>query len=212
MNGRRTWIIVVGLILAVVVLAAFVSLRRSQVAIRVGHADRETITASIATNGKIEALNNFQAYAPMATTVKKIYVQQGAWVKPGQLLLQLEDADARLQAARAEAQLKGAEADINAVENGGTKEEVLTTRNALVKAQADRDAAQRNLQAMQRLLQTGAASQAEVDAAQKQLRVADSNVHLLQQKLNGRYSQQEWDTSRRSRLKLAPRWQQRRSC
>ena len=71
-NGRRTWTIVIGLILAVVVLAAFVSLRRSQVAIRIGRADRETITESIATNGKIEALNNFEAYAPMATTVKKI--------------------------------------------------------------------------------------------------------------------------------------------
>ena len=106
-HARRTWIIVVGLILAVVVLAAFVSLHRSQVPIRVGRVDRETITESIATNGKIEALNNFEAYAPMATTVKKIYVQQGSWVKPGQLLLQLEDANARSQAARAEAQLKG---------------------------------------------------------------------------------------------------------
>ena len=190
-NARRTWIIVVGLILAVVVLAAFVSLHRSQVAIRIGRADRQTITESIATNGKIEALNNFEAYAPMATTVKKINVQQGSWVKPGQLLLQLEDANARLQAARAEAQLKGAEADINAVENGGTKEELLTTRNALVKAQAERDVAQRNLQAMQHLLQSGAASQAEVDAARNQFRIAEANVQLLQQKLGGRYSKQE---------------------
>ena len=190
-NSKRTGIILIALVLAVVVLAAFVSFRRSQVPIRVGHAERETITASIATNGKIEALNNFEAHAPMATTVQKVFVQQGQWVKPGQLLLQLEDADARLQAARAEAQLKGAQADISAVEGGGTKEEVLTTRNALVKAQADRDAAQRNLEAMQRLLQTGAASQAEVDAAQNQLRVADANVHYLQQKLSGRYSQQE---------------------
>ena len=190
-NARRTWIVVIGLILAVVVLAAFVSLHRSQVAIRIGRADRHTITESIATNGKIEALNNFEAYAPMATTVKKINVQQGSWVKPGQLLLQLEDANARLQAARAEAQLKGAEADINAVENGGTKEELLTTRNALVKAQAERDVAQRNLQAMQHLLQSGAASQAEVDAAHNQFRIAEANVQLLQQKLGGRYSKQE---------------------
>ncbi len=190
-NGKRTGIILVGLVLAVVVLAAFVSLRRSQVPIRVAHAERQTLTASIATNGKIEALNNFEAHAPMATTVKKVLVQQGQWVKPGQPLLQLEDATARLQAARAEAQLKGAQADITAVEGGGTKEEVLTTQNALVKAQADRDAAQRNLEAMKRLLQTGAASQGEVDAAQNQLQVADSNVHYLQQKLSGRYSQQE---------------------
>ena len=190
-NGKRTGIVLIGVVLAVVVLAAFVSMRRSQVPIRVGHAERATITASIATNGKIEALNNFEGHAPMATTVKKVFVQQGQWVKPGQLLLQLEDANARLQAARAEAQLKGAQADVSAVESGGTKEEVLATRNALVKAQADRDTAQRNLEAMQRLLKTGAASQAEVDAAQNQLRVADANVHYVQQKLHGRYSQQE---------------------
>ena len=114
-NGKRTWLVIIGLIIAVVVLAAFVSLHRSQVAIRIGRVQRETITASIATNGKIEALNNFQAYAPMATTVRKIFVQQGDWVKPGAMLLRLDDADARLQAARAEAQLKGAEADLHAV-------------------------------------------------------------------------------------------------
>jgi len=191
-NGKRTWLVIAGLLLAVVVLAAFVSLHHSQVTIRVGTAERQTITASIATNGKIEALDNFQAHAPLATTVKTIYVKQGDWVKPGQMLLRLDDSDARLQAARAEAQLKGAEADLNSVQSGGTPEELLTTRNALVKAQADRDAAERNLQAMQKLLQTGAASQAEVDAAQNRLRVADSEVHVLQEKLKGgRYSQQE---------------------
>ncbi len=190
-NGKRTWLVVIGLLVAVVVLAAFVSLHHSQVTIRVGAAQRETITASIATNGKIEALDNFQAYSPMPTTVKKIYVKQGDWVKPGQMLLRLDDADARLQAARAEAQLKGAEADLNTVQSGGTRDELVTTRNALVKAQTDREAAERNLQAMQKLLQTGAASQGEVDAAQNRAKVADSEVHALQQKLQGRYSQQE---------------------
>ncbi len=190
-NGRRTWLVILGLIVAVVVLAAFVSLHRSQVTIRIGRADRETITASIATNGKIEALGNFQAYAPMPTTVNKIYVQQGNWVKPGQMLLRLDDANARLEAARAQAQLKGAEADLAAVQGGGTQEELLTTRNALVKAQTDRDIAERNLQAMQKLVQSGAASQAEVEAAQTKVQIADSNVHLLQQKLKDRYSQQE---------------------
>ena len=190
-NGKRTWLVILGLLIAVVVLAAFISSRRSQVAIRVGTAERGTITASIATNGRIEALDNFQAYAPMPTTVKKIYVKQGDWVKPGQMLLQLDDAEARLQAARAEAQLKGAEADLNVVQSGGTRDELLTTRNALTKAQTDRDVAQRNLQAMQKLLQSGAASQAEVDAAQNRVKVADAEVHLLQQKLNDRYSHQD---------------------
>lgn len=190
-NGRRAWIIIIALLLAVILSAAFATRRRAQVVIRVGHVERGTITASIATNGKIEALNNFAAYAPAATTVQKIFVAAGASVRANQPLLQLEDANARLQAARAQAQLKGANADLNAVSTGGTQEEVLTTRNALVKAQSDRDTLQRNLEALKRLLQSGAASQAEVDAAQNQLRVADSNVNLLEQKLKGRYSPSE---------------------
>jgi HlyD family secretion protein len=191
LNGRLTWIILVGLVLAVIVLAAFISLRRARVAIRVGTAEHETITASISTNGKIEPINNFEAHAPVATTVTRLYVQQGDWSKAGHLLLQLQDADARAQAARAEAQLKGAQADVNAISSGGTQEEVLTTRNALIKAQADRDAAQRNLQAMERLQQSGAASQGEVDAARNQLRVAESSVQTQQQKLKDRYSSAE---------------------
>lgn len=189
-NGKRTGLIA-AIVIAVIILAAFVSLHRSQVTIRVGRAERQTITASIATNGKIEALNNFQAYAPMPTTVKKIFVQQGQWVKPGQMLVRLDDADARLLAAKAQAQLKGAQADLSAVQGGGTQEEVASTRNALVKAKADLDAAQRNLAAMQKLLQTGAASQAEVDTAKSRVQIDESQVALLDQKLKDRYSKQE---------------------
>ncbi len=188
---RTTWITLIAVAVAVIVLVASISLRRSEVAIRTGVTTHETITSGITTNGQIEPVNNFEAHSPAPTTVKKIFVQQGEWVKPGHLLVQLDDAGAQAQAARAEAQLRGAQADMSAVSNGGTKEEVLSTRNALVKAQADRDVAARNLQAMQRLLQSGAASQAEVDAASNQLRIADSNVHLLQQKLSGRYSPDE---------------------
>lgn len=188
---KLSWILLAGLVLAVVVLAAFMSLRRSQVQVRTARAYRETITSSIATNGKIEPIDMFEAHAPMATTVKRADIRQGDWVKPGQLLLQLNDADARAQVARAQAQVKGAEAELLAVSAGGTQEEVITTRNALVKAQADRDTAQKNLQAMQRLLQSGSASQAEVDAAQSQLRVAEANVHTLEQKLRDRFSKPE---------------------
>jgi len=190
-NGKLTWAILIGLILAVVLLAAFISLRRARVAIRVGTADIGTVTASISTNGKIEPIKNFEAHAPVATTVTGVDVQQGDWVKPGQLLVQLQDADAKAQAARAEAQLRGAEADLSAVSHGGTQAEVLNTRNALTKALADRDAAQRNLEAMQRLLHSGAASQAEVDAARSQLKVDEANVQYLQQKLKDRYSAPE---------------------
>lgn len=190
-NGRLTWVILIGLILAVIILAAFVSLRRARVTVRTALVERQTITATISTNGKVEPIDNFEAHAPVSTTVQRVYIQQGDWARSGQLLLQLQDADARAQAAKAQAQLRGAEADVKAVTSGGTQEELLNTRNALVKAQADRDVAERNLQAMQRLLQSGAASQAEVDSAKNQLKLAESNVQFQQQKLKSRYSAAE---------------------
>lgn len=188
---KPSWILLALVVLAVVILAAFMSLRRSQVQVRTARAYRETITSSIATNGKIEPVDNYEAHAPIATTVKRVTILQGDWAKAGQLILQLDDADARAQVARAQAQVSGAEAELQAVSSGGTHEEVLTTRNGLVKAQSDRDAAQKNLQAMQRLQQSGAASQAEVDAARAQLNVAEANLHTLDQKLHDRFSKPE---------------------
>jgi HlyD family secretion protein len=191
LNLSTRWIVVIAVLLAALVLIAALSFRRSPVQVRTARAYRETITSSIATNGKIEPIDNYEAHAPMATTIRRVDIHQGEWVKSGQWLLQLNDADARSQVARAEAQVKGAEADLAAISGGGTQEELLTTRNALVKAQADREVAQRNLQAMQRLAQSGAASKAEVDAAEMQSHLAEANVHTLEQKLHERFSKPE---------------------
>lgn len=188
----RLWTVVGAIALAVIVLAAFIS-RRREVPVRAERALRATITSAIATNGKIEPLSNFEAHAPAAATVKRVLVKEGDGVKDGQLLLQLDDADARAQAARAMAQIRAAEADLNAVHSGGTQEEILTTRSELTKARAERDAAQGNLDAMKRLQEKGAASAAEVKAAENRLKTAQAQVSLLEQKLSARYSGPEME-------------------
>ncbi len=110
------------------------------------HRYRETITSSIATNGKIEALNNFEAHAPMATTVRRVAVQLAVGKVRAIAVATGGRGRAQLRRPGPQAQLKGAEAEISAMESGGTKEEVLTTRNALVKAAGRPRRAQKNLQ------------------------------------------------------------------
>ena len=68
---------------------------------------------------------------------------------------------------------------------------MLTIRSDLTKAQAERDEAQHNLQAIQRLQTNGAASPAEVEAAQDRLKKAEADVQLLQAKLSTRFSSPE---------------------
>jgi HlyD family secretion protein len=191
-RGRDRKRLVAVVILAVLAVVIFTGVNhRTGVNIRAEKVSRQEIASVISTNGKIEPVDSFEAHAPAPTTVKDVRVAEGDRVKAGQLLVQLDDADARAQAARALAQLRSAEAALQAVKTGGTQEEVLTIRADLSKAQAERDEAQRNLQAIQKLRQNGAASPAEEEAAQNRVQKADADVKLLQAKLNGRYSSPE---------------------
>ncbi|HWR37066.1 MAG TPA: efflux RND transporter periplasmic adaptor subunit [Clostridia bacterium] len=190
-NKRRRWLIVAGILVVVVVLSALTSLRPRRIRVQVAQAARQDITSTITTNGKVEPTQNFEAHAPFGTTVKKILVHEGDRVRRGQLLLQLEDSEARSTASHALAQLRAAESVQASVQAGGTREEVLTRNADLVKAQAELDASRRNLEALRRLQQRGAASDAEVQAAEDRLRRAEADLKLLQQKGTGRYSKEE---------------------
>ena len=189
--SRKPWILWAGgIVVAVILLASFGS-RDDAVPVVASTVSRGTIRSVISTNGKVEPVQNFEAHAPIGTTVKRLLVKEGAHVKKGDLLAELDAATARSQAAQAQAQVRAAEADVNALERGGTQEELLTLDAQLVKAHADREAAQRNLDALTRLQQTGAASPGEVRSAQAQLAAADAQVKLLESKRTKRYSNPE---------------------
>ena len=188
---RHRWLVVtVALIAAVIFLASFIS-RDDSVPVRSATAQRSIIRSVVSTNGKVEPLQNFEAHAPMGTTVKKVLVKEGDLVKKGQLLVQLDDAAARSQAAQALARVRGAEADLKAVQGGGTREEVLTLEAQLQKAQAESDTDQRYLNALRELLKQNAASVGEIKNAENQLKAANAELVLIQQKMRNRYAQPE---------------------
>jgi len=152
---------------------------------------RSSIRSLVSTNGKVEPVQNFEAHAPIATTVKRLLVKEGDHVRKGQLLLELDDSDIRSQAARAQSQIKAAQANLAATKNSGTQEELITLSTQLIKARNARDVAQRNLEAYRRLQQEGAASPGEVRQAEETLQSAQADVSLLEQKQKDRYSPPE---------------------
>jgi HlyD family secretion protein len=188
---RRWWLTALVLLVAGIGLAAFVSHRDDPVTVRTAVVGQGSIRSLVSTNGKIEPVNNFEAHAPVATSVRRVLIKEGDAVKKGQLLLVLDDADARAQAARAQTQLKAAQSDLSAAERGGSQEEVLALQSQLVKASTDRDTAQRNLDALKKLEQQGAASAGEVRTAQDALASADAQLTFLRQKQTKRYSNAE---------------------
>jgi len=198
LNGNRSerplgrwWTTALVVLAGVVILAAFDSRHDDAVPIRTAQVQQGKIRSVISTNGKIEPVNNFEAHAPISTSVQRVLVKEGAAVKQGELLVVLDDADARTQAARAQTQLKSAQADLATIERGGNQEEVLNLDVQFVKARTDRDAAQRNLNALQKLEKQGAASAGEVRDAENTLARADAQLEFLKQKQTKRYSNAE---------------------
>lgn len=144
------------------------------------------IRSLVSTNGKVEPIQYFEAHSPIATTVKHMLVKEGEHVRKGQLLFQLDDDDIRTQAAKAHAQLKAAQANLSA-----PQAEVQTVNDELAKARLARDTAQRNLEALRRLQEQGAASSGEVKKTEQDLESAQADVTLYEQKQRERYSQSE---------------------
>src|ERR1700688_3496371 len=114
--SRHRWLLwAAAIAVAVLLLASFMS-RDEVIPIRAAMVERSTIRSVISTNGKVEPLQSFEAHAPVGTTVKKLLVKEGDHVNKGQLIVQLDDAEARSQAARALAQMRTSEADISAIQ------------------------------------------------------------------------------------------------
>jgi HlyD family secretion protein len=188
-SGSRWLWALIAVVAVVSAVAAFS--RRDSLHVRTTGLERGSIRSLISTNGKVEPLENFEAHAPNSTVVRRLLVKEGDHVRKGQLLLQLDDADVRSQAARAEAQRKSADADLSAVRKGGTQEETLTAESQLTKARADYNTSQRSLDSLRRLQQQGAASSGEVKQAEDNLQRAKADITLLEQKQKGRYAAPE---------------------
>jgi len=190
LERSRLLLVIFGAIAALLLFSGWM-MRRGVVSVRADRVVRQQIASIISTNGKIEPVRNFEAHAPAPATVKRILAHEGDTVKAGQLLLELDDAEARANAAKALAQVRSAESDLHSMKSGGTQAELLNSRAELAKAQTEKEAAERNLQATLRLQQNGAASPAEVEEARIRVKKADGEIQLLHSRQSGRFSPQE---------------------
>src|ERR1700723_3032389 len=184
-NTVRIWLIAA--VALILIFYAVHLLTRSKLPIHVAAAKMGPLTTTVASNGKVEPQSKFEAHAPFPGVVREVEVHAGEQVAAGKLLIALDDTEPRAHAATALAGLKGAEAAWQAAQHGGTQEERLSLSGELQKAIIDRDQAQRDLDALQKLESTGAASPSEISAAQERLAADNSSIQVLQQRQTSRY-------------------------
>ncbi len=186
-NGRTNrstriivWTVAVLLVAAVFALARLAT--RTVLEVRAVTVTRGSISSSVATNGKVEPISNFEAHAPFPGLVRAVYVHEGDRVPAGKLLLTMDDADAQSRLLQARASLAGARANQKALAAGGAPEERYTLNGQLTQAGAEEQAAEAALANLRQLAAQGAASQSEVLQAQSRLDNDKTALQVLEQR------------------------------
>jgi HlyD family secretion protein len=175
----------------VAIVFAVRSLTREQIQVRVVGVSYQTLTSTVSTNGKVEPVEDFQAHAPFSGAVKQILVHVGQRVVKGQLLVKMDDADARGRIATAQAALATSRLSVRDLKSGGSVEELHRFQSDISAASLDEKQAAADLAAKRSLMARGAASQAEVAAAQQKLDAASLTLQTAQQRTASRYSKDD---------------------
>jgi len=166
-------------------LAAMWMVRRSysappQVAFAI--VKRESLVSVVTTNGKVEPFELAEVRAQRAGLVQRVLAQPGKLVKAGQLLVELDDREARAELAAAEARLRQAQAAWEVIEKGGRAVELEELESALTRARLELGKAQQDYEALRRLQQKQAATAAETEAARHRWEQARAELAGLQAK------------------------------
>lgn len=183
--------VVLGTAIIVVILAvaAIRSLTREKVAIRTAQVTYGDLVKSFSTNGKVQPVDDFQVHAPAPGQIQDVYVDLGDKVKPGQLLLRLDDKPALANLAHANSSLQAAQLAAADIHNGGSQEELNSNAANLSRATLQRQQDASALAALQQLQAKGAASAGEIAAAQHRVETDDLTIRNLQQHTTQRYGQ-----------------------
>ncbi len=166
---------------AVLVLAAMVAgwffLRRPSVPrVTFTKAVRETISNVLSTNGKVEPEEYMVVRVESAGLVKRMLVHAGDTVRKDQVLAEINEPGLQQELDVANAREAQARADLQTLQAGGKTADTAEIDGSLNRLRADRDAAQRNLDALQRLLTKQAATPFEVQQAQQNVKSLDVQI------------------------------------
>jgi HlyD family secretion protein len=198
------------LILVVVLICIFLYLyfpgKGSEPAqVQLVNAARKDLNVTVSTNGIIDPVDRSEVYAPIDARVVRLLKQEGAEIKQGQLLVQLESEPIRAELAGAKAALLSQKRQARLVMSGPSKEEIAEVDAAITECELQLDQVKKDIQTEESLVAKGAVAQAALEDLQKQRDLLQVRLASLREKkrdLAQRYSAEdkEWEQSKVSEL------------
>lgn len=117
-RGKIIGGVVVLVVIAAVVGGVFYSSAASAPAITTATATNTALSVTVTASGKVEAAKRADVFAPTAGRLASVAVKDGDAVTAGQKLAVMDTAPLRLQVKQASAGLKGAKAQLDAINKG----------------------------------------------------------------------------------------------
>lgn len=150
---------------------------------------REKIESTLNTNGKVEPIEWSAIRAVSDGTVEKVHVERGQSVVQGQLLVELDSADARTQLGGAQARISAARGELEVLSGGGRASDRAEIESGLNTARAELATAQREYESLQRLADKKAATATDVATARDAVQRAQLRIQSLERRRESLVSQ-----------------------
>jgi len=195
-NSRRKWMlagVVAGLGVLVLVLLAS---RGGAPSVPVTNVDREELSATVTSNGKVEPIAPSVWRAEYAGFVEKVQATEGEAVRRGQLILTMDSAEIRSDLAQARSELVVAQRELSNAQAGGAPEEVAQLQGDLEKARLSVENLERSVKALEDLAARQAATPDELAQKKAALAEARANLQVLEEKRAAREKRSAGDVER----------------
>lgn len=149
--------------------------------VQVAQVRRENLSASIASNGKVEPIQPSVARAQFVTFVDNVRATEGQTVHKGEVILVLNADDAKAQLANTRAELLVAQEQLRSARAGGPADQLAQINGDLRKAQINLAGLQKTQNALKQLVAEKAATQDELDQNASKVAQAQATVATLEQ-------------------------------
>lgn len=125
----------------------------------------ETLISELTTNGRSEPLDWSPVHASRSGRAATIDVGEGDAVSAGTVLARMTSREQESALAASEARLRQARAELAVLESGGRSSEVAQIDGTVKKLSGEAAAARRDVASLERLVEKGAATRTELNAA-----------------------------------------------
>lgn len=143
---------------------------------------RATVISALNTNGKVEPIEWASARAERQGVVRKVFVKLGQQVAQGAQIVALDVSDAASDLAAAHAQIASAQAQEQVLQQGGPQSERTQIENDVASARTGLQNAQKEYDALQRLVAKQAATRIELESARQRVEQAQLQIAALERR------------------------------